>query len=53
VPYDGVSGVESLKAWPFSSITLMTRIGTFNLRYVRMNQADRFVGYVERQRQQA
>ncbi|MBX6333781.1 PH domain-containing protein [Candidatus Saccharibacteria bacterium] len=53
VPYEGVSGVESLKAWPFSSITLLTRIGTFTLRYVRMSQADRFVGYVESRRQQS
>lgn len=53
VPYDGVSGVESLTAWPFSSVTVMTRIGTFSLIYVRMDQADRFVRYVESRRQQS
>ncbi len=50
VEYDEVSGTEALKAWPFASVTLMTKIGPFNLRYVKIPHADKFVSYVESRR---
>lgn len=51
IPYEMVAGVQTLKAWPFSSVTLMSRVGTFSLRYVKIGQADTFMNYVEERRQ--
>ena len=47
IPYDAVTAAHALTAWPFSSVTLLTKVGTFYLRYVRMGLADKFVNYVE------
>jgi hypothetical protein len=48
--YDGVSAAQVLTAWPFSEVTLRSRVGTFSLRYVKIALAERFVGYVEQRR---
>lgn len=48
--YDIVSGVKKTYAWPFSSITLHTRIGNYTLRYVNPSCLDTFMQYVEERR---
>lgn len=52
IPYDEVSGVTSLKAWRFSAITLLSKVGSFSLRYVSNRCADKFINYVEQRRLQ-
>lgn len=47
IPYSAVSGVHTLTAWPFSAVTLLSKVGTFSLRYVKMGNAAKFADYVE------
>lgn len=48
--YDVVSGVQKCYAWPFSAITLHTRIGNYTLRYANPKCIDTFMRYVEEHR---
>lgn len=48
--YDVVSGVQKVYAWPFSSITLHTRLGDYTLRFANAKCIDIFVQYIEERR---
>lgn len=48
--YDVVSGVQKIFAWPFSAVTLFTRIGNFSLRYANPKCIDIFIHYIEKRR---
>lgn len=48
--YDVVSGIQKSYAWPFSAITLYTRIGNYALRYANPKCIDTFMCYVEAHR---
>jgi general stress protein 26 len=48
--YDAVSGVKYSAAGLFASITLHTRVGDYQLRYVNKTAATNFVRYIERRR---
>jgi hypothetical protein len=50
ITYDVVSGIRKSYAWPFSSITLHTRVGDFTLRYANPKCIDTFMRYVEKRR---
>jgi len=50
ITYDVVNGVDSSNAWPFTAVTLDTRIGKVTLRFVRNRCAAIFIEYVERRR---
>lgn len=44
--YDIVSGVQKSYAWPFSAITLHTRIGDYSIRFANQKCIDAFIHYV-------
>lgn len=48
--YDVVSGVKKVYTWPFSSITLHTRLGDYTLRFANAKCIDTFVQYIEKRR---
>lgn len=48
--YDIVSGVQKTYAWPFSSVTLHTRIGNYTLRFANAKCIECFMHYVEMRR---
>jgi hypothetical protein len=48
--YDVVSGVKKVYTWPFSSVTLHTRIGDYTLRFANAKCIDIFVQYIETRR---
>jgi len=51
--YDVVSGVQSNRAGVFGSVTLHTRLGDYQIRFVRKESADIFVNYIEERRLQS
>ena len=50
VTYDVVSGVKKVSAWPFSSVTLHTRLGDYTLRFANTICIDNFIHYIEERR---
>lgn len=50
IAYSEVSAAQALTAWPFSAVTVMSKVGTFSLRYVKMALAGKFIDYVESRR---
>jgi len=48
--YDIVSGVKKVFAWPFSSVTLHTKLGDYTLRFANAKCIDIFVQYIEQRR---
>jgi|SRR5688572_5601146 hypothetical protein len=50
ITYDVVSGVQKSFAWPFSAVTLHTRLGNYTLRFANSNCIDRFMRFVEKRR---
>lgn len=48
--YDIVSGVKKTYAWPFSSMTLHTRLGDYTIRFANNRCIETFMHYVESRR---
>jgi hypothetical protein len=48
--YDIVSGVKKVFAWPFSSVTLHTKLGDYMLRFANAKCIDILVHYIEQRR---
>ncbi len=48
--YDVVSGVKKVYTWPFSAVTLHTRLGDYTLRFANAKCIDTFVQYIETRR---
>lgn len=48
--YDVVSGIKRIFAWPFSSLTLHTKLGDYTLRFANAKCIDILVRYVEERR---
>lgn len=48
--YDAVTGVKKVYTWPFSSITLHTRLGDYTLRFANAKCIDTFMRYIETRR---
>jgi len=45
--YQIVFGVKKVYAWPFSAMTLHTRVGNYTIRYANSGCVDTFMRYVE------
>lgn len=50
ITYDVVSGAQKSFAWPFSAITLHTRLGNYTLRFANTYCIDKFMRYIEKRR---
>lgn len=48
ISYDVISGVSTNKQGKYNSITVHTKLGDFNLRFVNDKSASRFVRYIEK-----
>jgi len=48
IAYDVISGVSTNKQGKYNSITVHTKLGDFNLRFVNDKSARRFVRYIEK-----
>lgn len=51
--YDVISGVKKVYTWPFSSMTLHTRLGDYLVRFANAKCIDIFVQYIEARRLEA
>ncbi len=51
--YDVISGVRNMKAGPTTSITLHTRLGDYNIKYVSIKCAEIFTKYIETRKVEA